>query len=148
MKQVAVIANSFAASSPDKEFYQSSPDSLRNFVAQNTPLDLFVGPFGNDLNDGTSRDSPFKTLSKAVKEAKQRGAAKRGGSITLLKGRYVWKEGDDLADGLIGPSSTNPFVIKADDTIQDGQVLLDGSNILPPMQKWNTNKKSEFCTKE
>ena len=141
MKQVAAVDGAIIALPSDK-------DSLRNFTTleeiSDVPLELFVGPSGNDSNDGTSRDSPFQTLSKAAQQAIQRGAAQKGGSI--IKGRYVWKEGGGLVDGLIGPSSDNPFVIKADDTIREGEVLLDGSNILPPMSQWNDNNEGELCT--
>eukprot|EP00566_Odontella_aurita_P004116 CAMPEP_0113526642 /NCGR_PEP_ID=MMETSP0015_2-20120614/859_1 /TAXON_ID=2838 /ORGANISM="Odontella" /LENGTH=1144 /DNA_ID=CAMNT_0000424999 /DNA_START=702 /DNA_END=4136 /DNA_ORIENTATION=- /assembly_acc=CAM_ASM_000160 len=115
--------------------------------ADNIPLALFVGPSGDDINDGNSRDSPFRTLAKAVQQAVQRGAAQKGGSITLLEGHYIWEEDDGLVDGLIGPSAANPFEIKAD-TAAEGRanVLLDGSNMLPPLSQWDMEQEGIFCT--
>ena len=89
-------------SDADKE---TSSLRRKSFVPQRSlkGSEWFVSPFGNDNNDGTSRDSPFLTLSKAVEEAKANGANSVGGSITLMKGRHSWTEDEGLVKGLIGP---------------------------------------------
>jgi len=119
-----------------------------NLLIDSSPLEFFVSTSGSDKNDGTSRETPFLTLSKATEAAISSNAKKRGGSITLMKGRYTWLEEDGIVNGLVGPSSEEPFFIKADDIESDAgeHVLLDGSDILPPLSEW-TQQQDMFCTK-
>ncbi|EJK59002.1 hypothetical protein THAOC_20831, partial [Thalassiosira oceanica] len=90
---------------------------------------LYVGPDGDDAasNDGATRAAPFRTLARATRAAREAGASTRGGEIVLLAGRYDWEEEGGLVEGLVGPSGDDPFVVRA-----EGEVLLDGSDGLPP----------------
>ena len=117
-------------------------------VNNDNPLNIFVSPNGNDLNNGSSRQSPFKTLAKASQEAIDRGANEKGGRIILLEGSHTWEDEGGIVDGLIGPSATNPFLIEADHLAEVGTVLIDGSDKLPPLSQWvHKQNANKFCTK-
>jgi len=97
-----------------------------------------VGDSSTEYIAPDGRGGHHATLAEAVSAAKASGKK----SIIVLAGRYTWSESDGVAQGLSG-SRGAPFVIQG-----QGDVVIDGSDMLPPPGSWKSQGSHVYCTPE
>ena len=102
---------------------------------------------GSDNNDGTSPESPFKTIQHCVDSLQD-----PGDSCNLRKGRYHEEvsflprsngliSGQVTVNGLMG-SRQQPYVIRG---YEDERPVWDGSVPIHP-QKWDFDETTKICS--
>jgi len=111
-----------------------------NINAKNNYCTYYISPQGNDLNNGKSLKTPFKTLDKAKENILLNGLSTNGVTVCLREGIYIRTKSFEL-NQLDSGTATQHIIYKA---YKDENVRIIGAKHLNSHWFQIVNKKSKY----